>query len=184
MWCVWDGTVQYSVLLFAYLFSLRNVWMIELTVVLPILGCTLRPASSMVRPWLTTWSTIVALISLGIRLYLPLLPLPLPLPPRILTPLPRCWPSILCHRSVEMVHTSSCAVYICLPIGDSQDSSIIDSEQVVCHWLQLNFHTPPHVWQLWFTWDQLFNSGDISRKNDTERYRICLTDGQYLACDN
>ena len=88
-------TVQY----YTYLFSLWNVWMIEFTVVLPIFGCTLWPASAIVRPWLTTWSTTVALISLGICLCIwPLLPLPLfcplPLPPRILTPLPRCWPSI------------------------------------------------------------------------------------------
>ncbi len=65
----------------------QNVWVIEDMVNLPIFGCTLRPASAIVSPWLTTWSTIVAPILSDIRLC----PWPLPLfclfPPCILTPL-------------------------------------------------------------------------------------------------
>lgn len=67
-----------------YLFPLRNVCTIDDTVNLFTLGCTLRPASSIVRSWFMTRSTIVALISS----FFSLLPLPLlglPLTPLILT---------------------------------------------------------------------------------------------------
>ncbi len=77
----------------------RNVWIIEDMVDLPIFSCTLQPASAIVRPWLTAWSTTVALISSDMHLCpWPLLPLPLfcicTLPPCILPPLLPlgCWP--------------------------------------------------------------------------------------------
>ncbi len=53
-YCVWD--IDWKRLF-------RNVWIIKDTVDLPIFGCSLRPASAIVRPWLTAWSTTVALIS-------------------------------------------------------------------------------------------------------------------------
>jgi len=60
----------------------------DATVYLLRFGCTLYPASLIVRPWLTTWSTKVARISLEIVV----LGLPRPRPPRppplTLTPLP------------------------------------------------------------------------------------------------
>lgn len=48
------------------------------------LGCTLSPASLSERPWLITWSMIVARIS-SLTTVLAALGMP---PPRILTPLP------------------------------------------------------------------------------------------------
>lgn len=61
--------------------------MMDATVYLLKFGCTLCPASLIVRPWLTTWSTKVALISSEITfLGLPLPRLPRP-PPLTLTPL-------------------------------------------------------------------------------------------------
>ncbi len=54
LYCTWDIDCK-------RLF--RNVWIIEDMVDLPIFSCTLQPASAIVRPWLTTWSTTVALIS-------------------------------------------------------------------------------------------------------------------------
>lgn len=127
-----------------YLFCLRNVWMIEDTVVLPTFGCTLRPASAIVRPWLRTWSTIVALISWGTCLCpWPLLPLPLfclpTLPPRSLTPLllPGCWPCSFpcCSSIVRNRNTVLCSVYICLPIEGSWDAPLSYFRELVDHWL-------------------------------------------------
>ncbi len=60
--------------------------MMDATVYLLKCGCTLCPASLIVRPWLTTWSTKVARISSEITV----LGLPRPRPPRpplTLTPL-------------------------------------------------------------------------------------------------
>ncbi len=61
--------------------------MMDATVYLLKCGCTLCPASLIVRPWLTTWSTKVARISSEITV----LGLPRPCPPRppplTLTPL-------------------------------------------------------------------------------------------------
>ncbi len=54
LYCMWDIDCK-------RLF--RNVWIIEDMVDFPIFSCTLQPASAIVRPWLTTWSTTVALIS-------------------------------------------------------------------------------------------------------------------------
>ncbi len=140
--------------IYTHLFSRQNVWIIEFTVVLPTFGCTLRPASAIVRPWLTTWSTIVALISSGIRLCTwPLLPLPLfcplPLPPRTLTPLHEADLPFLCHSIVEMVHTMSCLVHICLWSGGLWDSALSDCREVAYHWLQLMLHTPLLISESW-----------------------------------
>ncbi len=118
---LWIITVskQYSSTLHIgwHLFSLRNVWIIEDTVNVPIFGCTLRPASAIVRPWLTTWSTIVALILSDMRLCpWPLLPLPLfclcTLPPYILTPLLplSCWPWLFPGCSSIVTICNSCVI--------------------------------------------------------------------------
>ncbi len=125
------------------LFSLWNVWIIEDTVDLPIFGCTLRPASAIVRPWLTTWSTIVALISSDMRLCpWPLLPLPLfclcTLPPCILTPLLPlgCWPWWFSGCSSTVRICNSCDVlYICFPTEDSWDAPLSYFRELVYHWL-------------------------------------------------
>lgn len=141
--------------IYTHLFSRRNVWIIEFTVVLPTFGCTLRPASAIVRPWLTTWSTIVALISSGIRLCTwPLLPLPLfcplPLPPRTLTPLPRGWPSIsvsqYCRNGTHYVLLGS---YMLVKWGFMGFSSDSDCRKVAYHWLQLMLHTPLLISESW-----------------------------------
>ena len=67
----------------SYLFSLLNVQMMDATEKRLIWGCTLWPASCMVKPWLRTWSITVARISSEITPLLLTRP-PLP-PPRPLT---------------------------------------------------------------------------------------------------
>ncbi len=100
-YCMWD--IDWKTLF-------QNVWIIEDMVDLPIIGCALHPASTIVKPWLTTWSKIVALISSDMRLC----PWPLPLfclctlSPCILTPLLLlgCWPwsfSRCCTISSKML---------------------------------------------------------------------------------
>ncbi len=86
----------------------------------PIFSCTLQPASAIVRPWLTTWSSIDALISSEMRLCSwPLLRLPLfclcTLPSWILTlllPLV-CWPWWFFGWSFTVRICNSCVV-LCL----------------------------------------------------------------------
>ncbi len=93
----------------------QNVWITEDMVDLPIIGCALQPASAIVKPWLTTWSKIVALISSDMRLC----PWPLPLfclctlPPCILTPLLPlcCWPWSF---SGSIVRICNSCVVLCL----------------------------------------------------------------------
>ncbi len=98
--------------IYTHLFSQRNVWIIEFTVVLPTFGCTLRPASAIVRPWLTTWSTIVALISSGIHLCTwPLLSLPLFCP----RPLPLLFP-LFCPRPLPLLFPLFCPLPLPLPL--------------------------------------------------------------------
>lgn len=150
--------------------------------VLPTFGCTLWPASATVRPWLTTWSTIVALISSGVCPYnWPLLPLPLfcslPLPPRILTPLPWRWPSIsvsqYCRNGTHYVLLGSYMFAKWRFVEFSFEWLWRSGLSLVT----INTsHTPPHQWKLRFTWEKLFNLGDIFRKKDKEMYKICLTD--------
>ncbi len=124
LYCTWDIDCK-------RLF--RNVWIIEDMVDLPILSCTLQPASAIVRPWLTAWSTIVALISSDMRLCpWPLLPLPLfclcTLPSCILTPLLPlgCWPWSFpgCSSLSEYVTLVLSSVYICFPIEGSWDAPL------------------------------------------------------------
>ncbi len=88
----------------------------------PILSCTLQPASAIVRPWLTAWSTTVALISSDIHLCpWPFLPLPLfclfTLPPCILTPL---LPLVCWHwsfsRCSSIVRICNSCIVLCLYI--------------------------------------------------------------------
>lgn len=79
-----------------YLFSSRNVLMTEATVKRLRFGWTLSPASLIVKPWFTTWSTNVALMLSDITLRWPLttrppLSCPRPPPPLTLT-LPRALP--------------------------------------------------------------------------------------------
>ena len=86
----------------SYLFSILKFLMMAATVKRLRFGWTLWPASLMLKPWLSTWSTTVAQISLEITVLLllsppppsssPLLPppchpLPCPLPTLTLTPL-------------------------------------------------------------------------------------------------
>ncbi len=75
-YCMWD--IDWKRLF-------RNVWIIKDTVDLPIFGGTLRTASAIVRPWLTAWSTTVALIS----------------PDMCLCPWPLCL--FLCFASVRIL---------------------------------------------------------------------------------
>ena len=76
-----------------YLLSLRNVRTIDATVWRLRFGWTLRPASLMERPWLTTWSMMVALISFEhLILTRPLTGAPLPLPRPLPCPCPRPCP--------------------------------------------------------------------------------------------
>src|SRR4029434_3700188 len=76
----------------SYLFPLLNVQRMDATEKRLIFGCTLWPASCMVKPWLTIWLTTVARISseiMALFLALSLHPLPPPPPPPLtLTPLP------------------------------------------------------------------------------------------------
>ncbi len=113
------------------------------TVVLPTFGCTLRPASAIVSPWLRTWSTSVALISSGTHICpRPLLPLPLfclpTPPPRSLTPLPLlllsgCWPRpIPCPSIVRHCNIVLCSgyTYVYLPVDGSWDAPSLDKVKI------------------------------------------------------
>ncbi len=109
LYCTWDIDCK-------RLF--RNIWIIEDMVDLPIFSCTLQPASAIVRPWLTAWSTRVALISSDMHLCpWPLLPLPLfclCTLPCILTLLPLgCWPWSFPGCSSIVRICNSCVV-LCL----------------------------------------------------------------------
>ncbi len=74
--------------------------MMDATVYLLKCGCTLCPASLIVRPWLTTWSTKVARISSEITV----LGLPRPRPPRPppLTLTPLALPLFHCSKTEEL----------------------------------------------------------------------------------
>ncbi len=111
----------------------RNVWIIEDMVDLPIFSCTLQPASAIVRPWLTAWSTTVALISSDMHLCpWPLLPLPL------FASVPFHHASFLLfflsavdpdgfldvHPLSEFVTLVLSSVYICFPIEGSWDAPL------------------------------------------------------------
>ena len=94
---------------------LRNVWIIEDTVVLPTFGHTLRPVSAIVRP-------LFCLLTL---------------PPCIPTPAPFSGSSFPCCSSrVRSCNTELCSVYICLPIQGSWDAPLSYFRGLVDHWLK------------------------------------------------
>ncbi len=132
-YCMWD--IDWKRLF-------RNVWIIEDMVNLPIFSCTLQPA--IVRPWLTTWSTIVALISSDMRLCpWALLPLPLfclcTLPRCILTPLLPlgCWPWSFsgCSSIIRICYFCVVPLFICFPIEGSWDAHLNYFREPVYNWL-------------------------------------------------
>lgn len=87
--------------------------MMDATVYLLKFGCTLCPASLIVRPWLTTWSTKVARISSEITV----LGLPRPRPPRppplTLTPLALALPLFPMLASIAPKQKSSPVALLC-----------------------------------------------------------------------
>lgn len=88
-------TVVYSNIV-TYLFSFRKSLTIDATVLRLRMGWTLCPASLKDKPWLMTWSIIVARISFETWALFP--PLAMAPPPRMQTPLPRAplpWPLTL-----------------------------------------------------------------------------------------
>lgn len=97
----------------SYLFSFRKVRMMDATVYLLKFGCTLCPASLIVRPWLTTWSTKVARISSEITV----LGLPRPRPPRppplTLSPLALALPLFPMLASIAPKQKSSPVALLC-----------------------------------------------------------------------
>ncbi len=101
------------------MFSLWKVCTIDDTVDLFTLGCTLRPASSIVKPWFMTWSMISSETLTLLFPPLPLSCLPLTPPPCILTRLPIALPRACCCSSglwkssiLKMVVIVLWAIYI------------------------------------------------------------------------
>lgn len=87
--------------------------MMDATVYLLKFGCTLCPASLIVRPWLTTWSTKVARISSEmIVLGLPR-PRPPHRPPLTLTPLALALPLFTTLASIAPKQKSSPVALLC-----------------------------------------------------------------------
>ncbi len=101
------------------MFSLWKVCTIDDTVDLFTLGCTLRPASSIVKPWFMTWSMISSETLTLLFPPLPLSCLPLTPPPCILhvsIALPRaCCCSSGLWKSSILKNGSDCgqSTYIC-----------------------------------------------------------------------
>ncbi len=99
--------------------------------------------SVIVRPWLTTWSTIPLISSVMCLCSWPLLPLPLfclcTLPPFILTPrLPlSCWPWWFsgCSSIVRMYKLLCCPLSLCYPIEGSWDTPLSSFRELVYNWL-------------------------------------------------
>lgn len=82
-----DDTSAFYLHSTTYLFSFRKSLTIDATVLRLRMGWTLCPASLKDKPWLMTWSIIVARISFETwALFRPLAAAP---PPRMQTPLPR-----------------------------------------------------------------------------------------------
>ncbi len=96
-----------------------SVCTIDDTVDLFTLGCTLRPASSIIKPWFMIWSTCVVLISSEtMTLLFPPLPLLcLPLTPPRLTHLPIALPRACCCKTFAI-----CLNQYEIPIWCEQDA--------------------------------------------------------------
>ncbi len=140
--------------IYTHLFSRRNVWIIEFTVVLPTLAAPFDQPQPLwgrdwqhdpqLQPWFHRESAYVLGLFFLFPCFVPFPFLPAPSPLFHKADLP-----FLCHSIVEMVHTMSCLVHICLWSGGLWDSALSDCREVAYHWLQLMLHTPLLISESW-----------------------------------